>query len=55
MDLQVAVRLAFAIEGEASPAACVVQSYIAGRDAAMRARVARRWRAFRKCHPFFAR
>jgi inorganic triphosphatase YgiF len=54
IDLQVALRLAFAIEGQDSPVARILQAYIAQGDPAMRARIARRWRSFRKCRPFFA-
>jgi len=53
MDMQVAARLAFAIEGDGSEAARVLQAYIAEHEREHRARMLRRWRSFRKCRPFF--
>lgn len=54
MDIQVATRLAFAIEGDGSPAARVLHGYIAAHERKLRARSVRRWRSFRACRPFFA-
>jgi inorganic triphosphatase YgiF len=53
VDAQVAVRLALAIEGAASPAAHLLEAQ-AARDAhAADARLSRRWRAFRDAPRFF--
>jgi len=53
VDAQVAVRLAYAIEGTASPAARVLQTRIDAGAAGAGRRLRKRWRAFRACRRFF--
>jgi inorganic triphosphatase YgiF len=53
VDAQVAVRLAYAVEGPASPAARLLQAHIDGDAPHAARRLRKRWRAFRACPRFF--
>jgi triphosphatase len=53
VDVQVGLRLARAMEGAGSPAARILEAHAADASRTSMARVMRRWRAFRKCRPFF--
>jgi len=53
VDAYVAVRLARAIEGAGSPAASVLEAQITRDAQAARARLSKRWRAFRDAPRFF--
>jgi inorganic triphosphatase YgiF len=53
VDAQVAVRLAYVIEGGTSPAARVLQTRIDADATDARRRLRKRWRAFRACRRFF--
>lgn len=53
VDAQVALRIAYAMEGTASPAAQVLEAHIARNAASADAALMRRWRAFRACPRFF--
>ena len=54
VDLQVAIRLAHAIEGRDSPSALALQRYVKAHARANGVAVLRRWRAFRDCPRFFS-
>jgi CHAD domain-containing protein len=54
VDRQVALRIAHAIEGPASPTAAILQRHIDAHARASTAAMLRRWREFRKCRRFFA-
>ena len=53
LDAQVAVRLAYAVEGAASPAARLLQAHFDADAAQAARRLRKRWRAFRACPRFF--